>query len=105
MRLMTLVVAAGLLWPPSAFAQFWDGNELYEDCTAQSATDWGVCHGYVIGLADARIIDGTICVPNGVEVRQVVDIVVQYLREHPESRHIAAERLAEGALKRAFPCK
>ena len=54
MRLMALVLAAGLLWPASTFAQddrssssaYMTGNKLYEQCNSQ---DYSLCFGYVMG--------------------------------------------------------
>ena len=58
MRLMALVVAAGLLWPASTFAQddrsssssYLTGNKLYEECNSQN---YSLCLGYVMGVSDA----------------------------------------------------
>ena len=54
MRLMALVISAGLLWPVSTFAQedgsssrnYLTGNKLYEICTSTSSD---LCLGYVMG--------------------------------------------------------
>ena len=58
MRLTALVLATGLLWPASTFAQdegtshpgFLKGNKLYEECSSQ---DYSLCLGYVMGVSDA----------------------------------------------------
>ena len=108
MRLMVLLVAAGLLWSPPVFADYVSGNELYKECTAdirESPGDIGLCAGYVEGLADAHGLDGTTCIPQGVSVGQVKDVIVKYLTQNPELRHFGASLLGFAALAQAFPCK
>jgi hypothetical protein len=106
MRLRTLAVAAGLLWPASVFCQggpafYISGNQLYEDCSVNNS----FCFGYVAGTADAFSKDRTACVEKGVTVRQAVDIVMNYLRENPKYLQVSASLLAGTALGQAFPCK
>ncbi len=45
---------------------------------------------------------GPILTPSGVTVGQMTDIVVQYLKAHPEQRHFVASDLVYIALKIAF---
>jgi hypothetical protein len=111
MRLTALVVAAGLLWSVSAFSQqqpvttFYSGNDLYAKCTAPAhSLDTLLCGGMVGGLADAFIRDGTMCLPKGVNIGQAVDVVVAYLRAHPETRRYTMASEAAQALGHAFPC-
>ena len=50
---------------------------------------------------------GRFCVPQGpggVNNKQMVDLVMIYLRDHPEIRHLPAAGLVTAALKRKFPC-
>ena len=44
------------------------------------------------------------CIPNRVTDRQTTDVVVRYLKEHPEQRHYAAANLVAETLAEAFPC-
>jgi len=110
MRLMTLVLAGGLLWPLSAFSQghkYWEtGNSLYQQCTAglESRTSF-LCTGYMIAISDALNSEGLICSPQDSSVGQAIDVTVNYLRDHPEQRHLTAYSLARAALIGAFPCK
>jgi hypothetical protein len=98
-------VAVGLLWPMSAFSHFLTANDLYAHCTVPESAERLYCTGIIVGLADAFEHDGTMCPPDGASVSQVVDVVVQYLRDHPEKRHYAIANEAALALKQAFPCK
>jgi hypothetical protein len=47
---------------------------------------------------------GTICTPKDVTIHQTVDVILNYLHEHPAQRSMAAPLLAGAALGRAFPC-
>jgi hypothetical protein len=44
------------------------------------------------------------CLPEGVKPLQVADVVILWLRNHPENRHMSASSLAAAALKEKFPC-
>jgi Rap1a immunity proteins len=86
---------------PAAHGGDFDGNELQEECT-QSAT---FCQGYVAGVFDAEKLFPTLCVPDEVRYGQLVDVVTQWLRDHPERRHDSAVRLVVQAINEKFPCK
>ena len=111
MRLMTLVLAGGLLWPASTFAQdeflsssgFMTTNKLHDECTSRSL----LCSVYVMGVSDALIAvkPNLFCAPLGMTVDQEVAVVVKYLRDHPETWHYSAPSEVGVALKKAFPCK
>ena len=110
MRLMALVVAAGLLWPISGFSQnlipyrsFADGNALYELCSSPGTTDQSYCAGYLGGIGDSLV--GQLCTSTEVSLLQVKDVVLKYLRDHPEQHSHAAYSIGREALTLAFPCK
>jgi hypothetical protein len=109
MKLRALVLAAGLLWPVSAFSGggFKSANDLYTNCLASEASaEYTFCLGYVIGMTD--MLAGPpdiVCLTNQVTVRQALDVVMRYLRDHPEDRHYPAASQGFLALKQAFPCK
>jgi Rap1a immunity proteins len=111
MRVRALV-AAGLLWPVSVFSQelgqaFRSGNDLYEKCIMQAGDMFGqgYCAGYMVGAADAFTYDGTMCLPPGVTEGQVEDVVLTYVRAHPDTRHYAGSSIVRRGLETAFPCK
>ena len=111
MRLRVLVVAAVLMWPVFALSQerttgaFGTGNMLYETCGAHDIGNEKYCLAYAVGATDAFAWDGKVCPPRQVTEQQVRDIVVGYLRDHPELRHYSAPSIASRALEEAFPCK
>jgi len=112
MRLTALVLAAGLLWPASTFAQdegashsgYLNGSKLYEECNSQ---EYSLCLGYVMGVSDA--LNATkpdlFCAPLSVKASQELAVVVKYLRDHPETWHNSAYSDVGVALALAFPCK
>ncbi len=105
MRLSVLVVTASLLLPVSVLSQessgLLSGNDLYNMCDAQSVA----CAGYVAGMADAFVRDGTLCLPqSNVTTKQLADVVMAYLRDHPETRGYSAASLGHAAFSSTFPC-
>jgi hypothetical protein len=107
MRLTVLIVAAGLLWPSLSFSQdsyraFADGNALYSAC---SSPNKDYCAGYVAAMSDALQREKYVCMPVEVKLAQAVDVVMNYLRDHPEQRNYNAMSLGQAALAPAFPCK
>ncbi len=105
MRFRALIVAAGFLWPLSALSQqsngFLSGNDLYDQCAAQSVA----CAAYVAGIADAFLHDGTVCLPpSNATTKQLADVVMAYLRAHPEARNYSAASIGHVAFTQAFPC-
>jgi hypothetical protein len=112
-----------------ANAQTTDGNSLLEACNA--APEQGLqafCIGYILGAWEGMNWGGFrvwvsaspdsetaelnsfveyslgVCAPSEVQNGQVVDVVRQYLEEHPEERHQAARGLINIAMATAFPC-
>jgi len=82
-----------------------DGNRLLEVCLNRANLDshFGDCLGYTSGVADtAQSV--TICLPQNARRGQVRDIVINYLREHPERRTLSSHVLVQEALVRVWPC-
>jgi len=60
------------------------------------------CVGYIIGVVDASNL---VCPENTVNVGQLSDIVIKYLKENPATRHYNATGLVQISLAPLFPCK
>jgi hypothetical protein len=112
MGLMALVLVTGLLWVTSVFAQnftaFETGNELADVCNVRADDQRrfnDACSGYIAGASDVLNSQGTICTPKEITVHQTVDVILNYIREHPAQRNMAATMLIGDALGQAFPCK
>jgi hypothetical protein len=101
-----IIGACSTICSGSAFAAaFLTGNDLFTDCSATETIGSVICHGYVVGAADAFAGADLICIPKNVSQGQVADIVTKFLRDHPESRHYSASSEVLQALMEAFPCK
>ena len=113
MRLGALVSAVALFLPTSAFSQddgtttsFKNGTQLYQACTAASdSQNVSFCIGYVMGVSDSLQGLHLTCSRKEVTGRQVIDLVVSYLRDHPDARQYVAAQEVTLALVKAFPCK
>jgi len=60
--------------------------------------------GYVSGVADALHYTSFICEPDGVSPQQEADVVLKFLKDHPERLHHHQVSLVTVALLAAFPC-
>jgi hypothetical protein len=98
--LLAAAVVLGALSPADAMT----GNELREYC----ATRWDFCHGYIVGAAEMfryqMHVINPICFDDDVTRKQVHDVVVNYIEEHPEAREEHALILVTWAIREAFDC-
>ena len=109
-RLLPALLMLGCL---QAQAGFDTGNRLFEDCRAGNYFNRGYCGGYVTGIVDtiealqARGVlpADALCVPEESTKGQLADVVIKYLEQNPERRHLEAGSLVPAALNRAFQCK
>jgi Rap1a immunity proteins len=82
-----------------------NGNQLFSECDDDDGTQNGsACLHYIAGVTDALLMHKEICVPSGVTIRQLADIVTKYLRDNPEVRHFTAASDTTVALAHVFPC-
>lgn len=88
------------------------GNLLLKICRGGNAGQEGYCLGYVTGISDGittlQMLNPPhwtpICKPDRVTDRQLRDVVVQYLDDHPEERHEPISLLTVVAMRAAWPC-
>ena len=103
MKTIALALLTACVVSTGAGAGFKDGNKLFAECTSPiSSLSYGDCLGYVQGVSDAL---GTVvvgCVPNGVKLSQVKNVVVEHLRKNPAERHTAAAALTIAAIMEAW---
>ena len=87
------------------------GNGYLEACTSENVDIEFSCINFTIGLFEG--IQGGIaavdakqifCSPSGATVGQMLDVVVKYIRDNPDIRHLPTSVIAAFSLKRAFPC-
>ena len=88
------------------------GNALLATCQGPGFIQKGTCIGYVEGVYDylaviLNYLGKKQCRPEKGQVlrgRQLMDIVINYLREHPEQRDLSAAWLVTYAIGSAWHC-
>jgi hypothetical protein len=91
------------------------GNGLLEICTNLDERAQSLCTGYITGVADAfevyppgnnckSVAASFFCLLEGVTNGQVKDVVIEYLKSHPATRHELSLGLIVNAFKAAWPC-
>lgn len=98
--LLAAAVVLGVSSPTWAMT----GNELREYCT----TRWDLCHGFIVGAAwmfrfEMQSVN-PICFGDGVTWDQVHDVVMNYLKDHPEVGQEHAIVVITWAIREAFDC-
>lgn len=87
---------------------YYTGNQLMEWNSSNTAFDKGRFMGYVVGIVDAKSRDWEStrlsCVPSGVTVKQLQEVVRKYLKQNPQEWHLEADLLVTFAMMEAFPC-
>jgi hypothetical protein len=106
------LIVVFLALPQAGRTTFMSGNDLFDACgSPQRAL---VCFGYIEGIADAmqstRNAGGSLagvraCLPEDATLGQLKDIVINFLRDHPETRHFTALSITAYAFSAAFPCR
>lgn len=96
--------------PDAPARNLFSGNALYASCTG-SAPDRIECQGFIQGAIAAetyfeavKVVPPIICYPDGVQSQQLVEVVINHLRDHPETRQSGAGGLVVISLAKAFPC-
>ncbi len=120
-----LVWAALMLWAqaligPAAYASSPSGNRLFGECeawervsqgkgtTEQDVLRGGVCIGFVLGVTTslASAEKPLVCIPANVEDGQLYAMVLKFLRDNPEKRHLPARITVAMTLAQAgFLCQ
>src|ERR1700732_2093307 len=96
MRRMIFGIAFALAGMPAVAVEgiqsyMGSGNDVLLLCTSAQGT--AGCVAYLAGIADSMaggnpVAGKQACVPKGVVTGQLVDITVNYLRNHPGARHL-----------------
>src|SRR5258708_23659171 len=84
-----MLAAVGFAGQVRAAGDFFEGKQLYAYCTSSFDYERGLCLGYVEGIVEymeaVRVNnDKPRCVPSGTDPKQVLDAVVNYLRDQPQ---------------------
>jgi hypothetical protein len=117
------IMVISLAMTSRAIGGFVSGNDLYAWCTSSIASAYYLqCIGYVQGIEDAAEGEGFIqgaqgakgfretgfgfrwCLRDGITAGQAVEVVTQFLRNHPAIRDSTAAELVANAMQEAWPC-
>ena len=105
---MKKIVAALLLTPCIALAQYETGNtllsKLKNNDPSVGVVDRMFAAGYIMGVADS-FYNVTFCPPGATTVGQLNDVIKNFLEANPEVRHRPADLIVEVVLRNTFPCK
>lgn len=100
---MKKLIAALLMVPTMASAQFYTGNMLLQKMNSTETWERTLAMGYVMGVSDSQQNIGH-CSGVSVTSGQTRDVVKQYLEQNPAVRDLSADLLTVIALGIAFPC-
>ena len=114
MRILGIALVVLLVSSSAGLADFQDGNRLLDACKGQLGfgRDWlheqGLCYGHLAAVSDIlayqAVGDFRSCVPPGVNLMQLEDIVERGLENVPATRHRGGAGLVAVILSRAVPC-
>ena len=116
----TLILAALIAFSTTpAYSEWLDGNDLEFICEPKYPADESsfaemtqderekvfMCSNYIMGLLDGVDVYAIAkCIPEGVNLRQIMDMVRKYLKENPNTRHHPASEIIMKATSE-FECK
>jgi hypothetical protein len=91
-------------------AKMRDGDQLLRQCTATIGAHVNFCFGYIDAIVDLLVenngIDGfNACISTELDDPELRNIVVKFLKDNPDLRHLGAPDLIARALAAAFPCR
>jgi len=112
--LPSLALVAAAIAPPfvaPAHANFLDGDDLMNHCTATIAderNDPVICVTYIMGAYDAFMFDRLVrnlprCTPRNLTGGRLREAVVAYLLENPDNRGMDASALVWNAIIAKWP--
>jgi Rap1a immunity proteins len=87
------------------------GDELLKYCGDPAESfGRGVCHGYILSIAsvlsEGNAISGhKACIPSAVNLGQIVDTSVRYIKDNAATSQYTAAVLIAKSLERSFPCR
>jgi hypothetical protein len=106
LAVLSLLLELGISQSP---AHAFDGNQVLQLCENTGGYNEGFCLGYLLGLVDS-LINGAAPImcrsesSDHITLEQNRDIILKYLRDHPENRHCGAIDITCAALRTLFRC-
>jgi Rap1a immunity proteins len=115
--IFAMIVSLHFLAAAQAEIRNADGNIVSTWCTTNAnrerigdfAMQAGSCFGYLSSIIDIQSSGNAVngkkaCIPRNADMNQMVDLFKNYVRDHPDQRHLLAANLAAEAFALAFPC-
>lgn len=104
---MIIIHAALLFNSTTVFAGFWTSTELMqmleEDMRGDATYNVGMVTGYILGVHDS-VAGNQICLTDKATVKQVKQVVFNYMKGHPEQWSTSANTIVTKALRSVWPC-
>jgi hypothetical protein len=98
-----LLLCVALCVTTTVHASFLTGNDLLQRINSGDHIPYAVALGYIQGVGDAYD-GGSHCLPDGVTVGQLKDVVKNFLEASPEVRHRPADLIIYAIFKNTWPC-
>lgn len=110
-KTVTALLLAALAGPASA--GYFTGDEIVSICKTggprdtESVIDRVACRGFVAGVIyGGHYFSNLVCLPNGLSIGQMADVVVKYVERNPQLRHMSDAELIHAAVVMAgWGCK
>lgn len=103
-----VAIALGALLVSSASLALTDRDHLEKWCTHNSVAASGRCIGYLLAAEDALSQDSIegirACLPRGIGLQEQHQIILAWLKKHPETQAGTALGLVAQAYAEHFPC-
>lgn len=80
------------------------GSDLLELCENGDDYSDGLCLGFVIGVLDISFDTRLYCLEKATN-KQIVMVIVKWMRTNPEELHFPAKWIVAKALFNVFPCR
>ena len=107
---LALSITGHMALAQNPWDSIYSGNDLLRACTDKENVATALCLGYINGVRDGAVFASLSLgtkqvfeISERVEPGTLRDVVVKYLKEHPESRRILAAAVVYRALKETFP--
>jgi hypothetical protein len=110
LSLIFLAASLNILPSPVSAQGLSHADELLKYCTDPADSfGRGVCHGYILSIAsvlsEGNAISGhKACIPQAVNMGQIVDTSVRYIKNNATADTSTAAVLIAKSLERSFPC-
>jgi hypothetical protein len=80
-------------------------NQLLNDSQQAMSFNHGLCVGIILGVEDNAHYDKKICVPRGVDIKERIRVVNQYIATQPNRAGEAFASLTFDAMAQKWPCR